>query len=410
MTSYTIIAGDTFETIARKVYGSEIEASLISNANPGISEPLLAGTTVIIPARPGAPETLQPLVSATSENEVAVSIEKERFRFWSGLTLTRSMDTVDTLESSAPFEPSNADFKRIFTPFSYKPISVSVGTKPLFTGTILVSLPRLVADRKTVTVSGYSLPGVMNDTNIPASAFPLEFNGQGLQDIATTVARYFGLGVEFTDQQGPVFDTVAAEPTEKAFAFLTKLAQQRNFVISSTPRGKLLFQRSVSPGSPVARLSQGVAPLVSVIPQFKPQAYYSSITGLAPAVIGVSGSQHTVENPRLKGVIRPHTFKADDTDNGDVKEAVEAKMGRMFANSVKYRAELSTWRDTLGNLWEPNTTITLLAEGAMIYSEYEFIVRSVDLSRDEDRESAVLTLVLPGAFSGQAPEAMPWDQ
>lgn len=409
MKSYTIIAGDTFETVARKEYGTEVEASLIAKANPGVSEPLTVGTTIVIPDRTNAPEILPPSVSAVSENEVSLSIEKTRFRFWSGMTIIRPMDTFDTLEFTAPFESSNADFKAIFAPFSYKTISIAIGSTPLFTGVMLAPIPSLGPEGKTVSVSGYSLPSVINDCNMPASAFPLEFNGQGLQDIAEVVASYFGLSVEFRDQQGPIFESVAADPTEKAFAFLTKLAQQRNFVISSSPRGRLVFQRSVTPGKPVARLSQGLAPLVSVTPSFKPQGYYTHITGLAPAVVGVDGSQYTVENPRLQGVIRPHTFKADDTEGANVKEAVEAKMGRMFADTVSYSIQVSTWRDALGNLWKPNTTITLLAPGAMVYSEYEFIVRSVTFSKDDNSESATFKLVLPGAFNGQSPETMPWD-
>ena len=409
MKSYTVIADDTFGSIARKEYGTELEASLIAQANPGVSEPLAVGTEIVIPDRPDAPDILPQSVLTVSENEVSLSIEKTRFRFWSGITITRSIDTFDTLEFTAPFESSNEDFKTIFAPFSYKTVSVAVGATPLFTGVMLAPIPRLDPEGKTVTVSGYSLPGVINDCNMPASAFPLEFSGQGLQDIAIVVARYFGLSVEFTEQQGPTFETVAADPTEKAFAFLTKLARQRNFVISSSPRGKLVFQRSIASGKPVARLSQGLAPLVSVTPEFKPQGYYTHISGLAPAVVGVDGSQYTVENLQLQGVIRPHTFKADDTESADVKGAVEAKMGRMFANAVSYSIQVSSWRDPLGNLWAPNTTITLLAEGAMIYSEYEFLVRSVTFSRDENSESATLKLVLPGAFSGQLPEAMPWD-
>ncbi|MCK5236214.1 MAG: hypothetical protein KAR06_04435, partial [Deltaproteobacteria bacterium] len=252
MKSYTVILGDTFESIARKEYGTEIEASLIAQANPGVSEPLTGGIAVVIPDRPDAPAILPQSVSTVSENEVSLSIEKVRFRFWSGMTLTRSMDTFDTLEFTAPFESSNAAFRAAFAPFSYKTVSVAVGSTPLFTGVMLAPIPRLDPRGKIITVSGYSLPGVVNDCNMPASAFPLEFNGQGLQDIATVVAGYFGLSVEFKDQQGPVFETVAADPTEKAFAFLTKLAQQRNFVISSSPRGKLVFQRSIASGKPVA--------------------------------------------------------------------------------------------------------------------------------------------------------------
>lgn len=409
MRSYVVKSGDTFAIIARKVYGLDTESGLIARANPGVSEPLSVGASIVIPDRPDSPGIITPAAQAVSENEVALSVENERFRFWTSMRITRSMDSFDTLEFTAPLETENESFKDAFVPFSFKRVAVTVGGKVLYTGVMLAPIPTLDPDSKTVAVSGYSLPGVMNDANIPSSAFPLEFNGQGLSDIAKTVAGRFGLAVDFEEQQGPVFKRVAADPTKLAFEFLSELAQQRNFVISSTSAGALLFQRSTSLGSPVARLEQGSPPVVSVAPQLNPQRYFSHVTALAPTAVGTDGSKYTAKNPRLKGVIRPFTFKADDTTGSDVKVAAEAKLARMFANAVSYSVTVATWRDTQDRLWTPNTTITLLAEGAMVYSEYEFLIRSVELIRTGDSELAVLKLVLPGAFSGQVPEAMPWD-
>lgn len=409
MTQYTVIAGDTFATISRKVYGIETEAGLLASVNPGVSEPLTPGTIIFIAAQTDSSQIIIPESPSDSENEVALSIDNQRFRFWESVRITRSIDSMDTLEFTAPLEVDNRAFRDIFLPFSYKAVSVTVGGEALFKGIMLTPIPDLTADRKSVAVSGYSIPGVLNDCVIPASAFPLEFNGQGLRDIAKAVAAYFGISVEFTEQQGPVFDRVAAEPTKKVFQFLSELARQRNFVVSSTPEGKLLFQRSVASGKPVSRWVQGFPPITTITPQFNPQAYYSHITGLQPAGVGVDGSQYTVENPRLKGIIRPFTFRADDTKSGDIKAAVEAKAGYMFANAISYSVSVTTWRDSGGNLWAPNTTVTLIASGAMIYSEYEFIIRSVSFFRTPISETAELRLVLPGSFNGKIPETLPWD-
>ncbi len=114
-------------------------------------------------------------------------------------------------------------------------MAVTIGGTPLFTGVMMTPSPTLKNDRKSVAVSGYYLPGVLMDCPIPASAFPLEFNNQNLREIARTVAKTFGIAVDFKEDPGPIFERVAADPTTKAFAFLFKLARQRNFVISSTP-------------------------------------------------------------------------------------------------------------------------------------------------------------------------------
>jgi prophage tail gpP-like protein len=108
--------------------------------------------------------------------------------------------------------------------------------------------------------------------------------------------------------------------------------------------------------------------------------------------------------------MRPLTFTAPDTMDADIVAAVESKAGRMFANMVSYEVRVATWRDPGGKLWEPGASLTLTAPDAMIYSEYEFIIKTVEFSRDSKTKAAILTLIIPGTFSGKIPEALPWDE
>ena len=250
---------------------------------------------------------------------------------------------------------------------------------------------------------------MLNDCTPPVSSHPLEFDGQGLQEIAGSLAAPFGVPVRFVDSAGAIFDRVAANATQKILAFLVKLANQRGLIISDNSDGDLIFWKSISTGKPVAVLEQGVAPLLSVTPMFNPQSYYSHITGLEPTVVGIQGESYTVKNPRIAGVLRPLSFQTPDTLEADVKQATEAKAGRMFGAMVSYSIRVATWRDPAGDLWEPNTLISLTAPDAMIYNPYKFLIRSVTLNRERSSKSATLTLVLPGSFSGEIPESMPWD-
>jgi len=408
-TTYNTKAGDTFETISRIVYGSELGSAFLREANPGTTEPFTAGIILVVPDLPGAPIDQPQQAQSDFENETAVLIEEERFRFWQTIRITRAIDAMDTMELVAPFDAEIESFRENFRPLSYKSAKVTVGGVPLFTGTMVGVVPPLDPSKKIVAISAYSLPGVLNDCTAPASAFPLEFNEQNLRDIAKKLAGLFGLAVVFNDDPGPVFDRVALLPGKKVLLFLAELAKQRNLIISSTPNGELLFLRSADAGQPVAQLRQGEPPLVTVTPFFSPQEYYSHITGIEPVLVGLAGSQFTVKNPRLAGVVRPITFEASDAVIADVKSAVESKAGRMFANAVSYSVSVSTWRDFKGNLWTPDTTITLIAPDAMVYTEYAFIVRSVEFNRERSSESAVLNLVIPGSFSGEIPETLPWD-
>lgn len=409
MSSYITTTGDTFELIARKQYGTETESNRIAQANPGAIEPFSPGLLLTIPAIPNAPQDVPTATPADNPDEVSVNIDGTRFRFWDSIRLTRSIDAMDVIEFGAPFDAAAPGFKDTFQPFSFKPLSVFVGGVPLFSGTMVTVDPVLAADKKTLVISGYSLPGVLNDCTPTAAALDkVESNNQTLKEIATTLTAPFGLSVEFEGDPGPVFERVHVGASKKVLASLTDLAKQRNFIISSTSQGALLFLKSTSGGQPVARLAQGDSPLLSVTPQFNPQDYYSHVTGIAPQLVGLPSAGFTVKNPFLSGVFRPFTFTAPDTENSNVKKAVEAKHGRMFGSMASYSAQVVTWRDPSGRLWEPNTTIKLLAPDAMVYSEYEFVVRSVTFERTRASEIAVLELVIPGSFSGEIPEALPW--
>lgn len=412
---YITIINDTFESIARKQYGNELEAGTIAKANPGVNEPLTSGIIITIPALSTIPENRLHDSDSDNINEVSLLIDGKRFRFWTDITITRAIDNMDTIEFSAPFD-SNIDsenlntFRKIFKPFSFKDVVISVGGVILFTGTMVDIIPVLNNDGKIVSVSCYSLPGVLNDCNAPASDYPLEFIGLNLKDIANSIIKPFGIGLQFNANPGAIFDLVAIEATETVLSFLTKLAKQRNLIISSTPKGRLLFHQSATTGNPVTQLKQGESPLLSVTPIFNPQQYYSSITGIESAITGVPGSQFTVKNPKLSNVLRPNTFSIPDTNTADVSTTVNARMGRMFANVVSYTIDVSTWRDSKGNLWKPNTTLILHAHDVMIYKNYEFVIRSVTFRRDKSSESATLNLVIPGSFEGKTPSRLPWDE
>lgn len=413
-TTYNVVIGDTFENISRKQYGTEQNANNIGSANPGVIEPLTPGTVLIIPDLPNEPKNIQQRTGSNTKNDVVILIDGKRFRFWDKIRITDSLDTIDTIEFSAPFDVNLPDFKNIFRPFSFQSVVVTVGGDPVFTGIMLTPQPVIENKSKIITVSCYSLPGVLNDCTPPASMFnkdqgSLEFNGQGLQDIIPALASPFGINVDFQADQGAIFERVAIDPDKKILTFIIELLKQRNLILTNDNNGVLVIWKSVEIGSPVAILKQGVSPLLSVTPFFTPQQYFSHITGIEPVVVGLSGSQFTVKNTQLPGVIRPFTYQVPDTIDSTIKAAVEATAGRMYGNMVSYSARVATHRDPNDKRWASNTTVILQAPDSMVYNDYEFVIRSVEFEKDDKTETAILNLVLPGSFSGKIPNNLPWD-
>lgn len=367
-------------------------------------------------------------------DKVSVLIDGKEFTGWHTIDIHLQMDSFSTVDFTAPFEPENADFRETFRPFTYKRLEVNVGGARLFTGTIVSINPQQDPERSAVEVSAYALPGVLADCTAAAretpqvfstreltakqlqeqskADAPLMFLNLGLRDIVHALLRPYGLDVVFASPEGAKFDQVKIDVDATVYGFIADLARKRNLVVSNTADGDLLCWRSVGTGNPVARLREGQAPVVAVRARFSPQEYFSEVVGLIPPSKRKrrNGARYIVQNPFIPlNVMRPSAFKLDDTEPADGPQAVRARLARMFGNVASFDVGIATWRDPQGDLWRPNTTLTLDAPSAMVYREYEFLVRGVALHQDKESSSATLNVVLPGSFSGEVPrEGLPW--
>lgn len=349
-------------------------------------------------------------MSTTFSNETAIFINDKRFRYWTEVSFTSAIDSLSTVELAGPYEPKNASLRDIATPFTYRPISVSINDQIEFSGTIVPVVPDLKPKENTFTIGAYSKPGVLGDCPAPASALPLEFKGQNVHEIARALAILFNIEVKADADPGPAFKKVAVKPTEKLMPVIAKLARQRAQVISNTPDGRLLFHQALKFGAPVAILEQGLSPLVSVKPVYNYSNYYSEITGIQPVrVRSKASNKYTVKNALLPDVVRPFVYQVDRADGGDLQTAVEYKLGRMFADMIKVTVTVATWRDKNGDIWRPNKLVRLTAPGARIDKPYDFVIRSVTLAKNTTAETARLELMLPGSLTGTPPGGLPWD-
>lgn len=406
MAVYTVSQGDSLDRIARKYFGSAQNTALLKQANPHLQDLLVEGAEIFLPSF-NQLSAIQSRVPYNNDDEVSIIINNVPFRIWQEITIDKSIDSSSVVQFEGPFEPDFQLHKDMFKPFSFNKIQTFIGGSQFFDGYLLIAVPSLTENSSTVRVTAYSKSAVLNDCTLPASMFPLEFNAQTLTQIASACCAPFGVKVK-SSVAGASFKRVSAKPQDKVLSFLSSLSGQRNAVMTDNQFGDLVIQSSISSGTPVAVLEQGSSPLMNVSNNFSPQEYYSHLTGVLPNKPVVKGGKYTVKNPFLN-VLRPAVFSADDAQKGDIKTATEAKMGRMFANAISYSITVSTWRDSAGNLWAPNTIIRLKAPGAMIYNHYNFLVRKVKFKNNSAGNVAELSLVLPGAFSGKIPKGLPWD-
>lgn len=351
---------------------------------------------------------------------VELTIEGKPWAFFDDLEIHRGLDTHPSVGFAAPFDVERREVRDTFRQMQYQSLDVHVGGEQLFSGTLVEINPASTSEGWTVACAGYSLPAKLEKVNLPASMLPFEASGLGLQEIATRLAGAYGISVVMQGDPGAKFAKVKTrskridtkfDHDQKIDDFLIELARQRGKVRTSDTQGRLVFWESVKPGNPRARFVEGQPGAVAIVPTFSPDEYYSEITGFTTAKRGSAGSKFTVRNERLAGrPLRALSFRLDDVEKADAPKAVRAKLGRMFGNAVSYVVNVPSWRDPRGVLWSPNSTITVLSPHAMIYRETELLIRDIYLRSSEKELTASLGCVLPGAFSGEVPDRMPWDE
>jgi len=175
---HIVKAGDSLEDIARQIYGLESETALLESANPQLIKgiPLVEGMILSVPESALAPRVPRasrvPQTSDVGEDEVSIEIADaegkfQEFRFWESLSVIRSMDRQTTFEFSAPFEPTNEDFRRVFRPLQFQRARVVVAGDRLFDGVVVVVDAQLRPSVRSVTLRGYTHAAVLEDCTLP---------------------------------------------------------------------------------------------------------------------------------------------------------------------------------------------------------------------------------------------------
>lgn len=342
---------------------------------------------------------------------VAITLDGgQRFGEWSELEFQFGLDSYSGLSLSGPFDHEREEVRRAFQPLMFPQVTATVGDELVLTGRVKDVSPSVDAGSASIAVCIYSLAHDLTEQCAPAESLGLEFNGLDLRQIAQSmVTPAIGVSLFFDDTPGAKFARVKCEPDGIIHNFLVDLALQRGFVLSNLANGDLLFRSEGPTGRPVARLEG--QPLGKVTAAFEPAHWFSTMTGRASKRAGKGGARYTQPNPLYRADNpRAFTLTVGDTEAADVPKAVKAAIGRMIASVVTYTVDdLPGWRDPQGNLWIPDTTVTLLAPEAMIYRETELLIRSVKLKQTAETETASLGLVLPGTFGGTLPKELPWD-
>lgn len=395
---YKTSEGDTFATVAMQACGDDTLAAVIMAANPTAFEPFAEGVVLQIPTMPG-PE------SGLVGDELEIIVDGNTIYNVDDFSLTLS---IDAISKGSFVVPNERETRAIFMPLS------SPGIKIGFSGVLMMTgYCQCEPNGETLSITFESECASVERDNAPVSAYPLEFKDLNFQQITEHLCNPLGLTVVFVEAPGTRFSRVDIEQEVKVLDFLSQLAKQRNFVISSNADGQLVMWREVATGLPVAQLDVDKFPVFG-----KPKAsinedsYYSSVTGIVEANPrkGKRAESFTIKNPYATVRNRPYNFKANDVDDGELETCVNTVAGRMFGGVFSIDVPLASWRDGAGDFWQANSTVDYVDEDNFIPVDYEFLISEVTFNATSNEKTATLKLNMPGCYGGLLPERLPWQK
>lgn len=341
---------------------------------------------------------------------VRITIDGRQYDFFNKLSIDLKYGyAASTFSFSALFDPDNATHRRIFRPLAYQDVVITSELgETLLTGTILRHKFPRSSKRELCTFSGYSKSGALGDCTIPKSVYPLEFTNLSFQEIAERLIQPFGIDLVIQDfgvVAEQIIDSITAQNTESVYGFLNNIISQRNLVLTNTALGNLILTRPNANAAPVATFRQSI-PVTKISLDTNGQALHSDLTALKQAdVTNNNAPEETVTNP-LVGAFRP-TLKEQNVGNDVTAEDAARNIRGSELRNIKLTIETDRWtwlRNRTPETMTPNNVISVIAPDIYLFNRTNFFVESVKLNLDKDKETAILTCVLPEVYNNNEPQ------
>lgn len=299
------------------------------------------------------------------------------------------------------FDPQNTEHKKIFKPGAYTPVTIEHNGQLLITGIILSNALNSGPDKQLASIGGYSLPGVLEDCNIPVALYPLQNDGLSLKQITQRLIKKFGLSLEISDNvlkaANNAFETTTADEKQTIKSYIATLASQKNIILSHTPKGSLLFTRITTKTHIIFTYTPGVGVFTELSISFNGQAMHNTITVQQQAdEEGGNEGISTIVNPYVQ-VYRPRVISQTSGDDNTTNAAARNALGEEISN-IALNINTDRW-DINGIVWQPGQLINVQDDELYLYTPTTFILTEVNLTGDEISQTATLVAVLPEVYN-----------
>jgi prophage tail gpP-like protein len=304
--------------------------------------------------------------------------------------------------------------RSLFRPFSYRKVAVFADGRLVLTGVILNH--KLIDDGEPnmIAVSGYSVTGVLQDSSIPISTYPLQSDKKTIAEITTNLIEPFGLSLSNQTSEADVaLDTSTANATDSVAAYLNKLCAQKNIVLTHNAAGQVVLKQVV-PGRSIGFLQPGS--YTSIELSCKGQGMHDQLTALRQASsLDPSEAESSVRNPFIveySTAVTPSNpyipnfrplVKEQTSDSEDSTSLVVQNMLASELRNITFGISLPSWYIG-GQLAQPEQVITIDGTALNIRGHIDLFIESVSFKGSPSEQIAELGCVLPQVYNGQTPE------
>jgi prophage tail gpP-like protein len=335
---------------------------------------------------------------------------ERRFDFFNDVRLSLRYDSVASAFSfSFYFNPENPEHVSLVKPTSWQLAKIYQDGELLLTGFILGIQFGMDATRRLVSISGYSIPGVLEDSQIPTTAYPLQSDNLTLNQIVDKILLPFQIKKAVDDSVASLMDVpykkTTANATQSVKDYFTELCKQRNIIMSHTAGGRLLFTSAKTSQNPIAHFDGGIGN-TEITHTFNGQALHSPITVLRQAdKDGGNAGEFTLTNPYIPAsttAFRPKVIVQSSGDSNDTEKACRNALAAEL-KSIQLKVSITSWYIN-GQLAKPNSIITIQSEDLFLNKKTKVFIESVDFAGNEKSQTATLNCVLPECYSLDYPK------
>lgn len=347
----------------------------------------------------------------------------------------RALDSIgSTFSFCCQFDNEN---RSIFKPLSFQKVEFFHDNNELFfTGTVIDMNFSSTSVENLVQMSGYSLPGVLEDCSISYDSYPLESNNMNLKEIITKFIKPFGIHL-IIDKSVNLkinknYSKTAASPQDSVKDYICKLAAQRNIILSHNEKGNLVAFIPDVNSKPIAFFTkencvqmdldvsgQDIHDKITILRQPKPKKTELKKAPKKDIEATEDELGYTVkknppkpkpkkikEKPRyfdtllnsLVGASRPIVKVLSEGEDYDTGDAAKNQLASEMKN-IKIHIFLEEWQEI-----KPGQIVEVQNDEIYIKSKTKFIVETVKLNENSDSKTMELNLVPIEAFTGEEPK------